>query len=387
MPRLCKNNWLETYLKYTEEQESPLAFHEWTAMTILSAALGRRVFIDRGYYTIYPNLFTILVAGSAKCKKSTALGIGINLLKSIDKPPMIFSQKITNEALIQALVEAREDDCSTGLVYASELSVFMGADATKSGLIPTLTDLYDSPSDWSYRTRGRGVEQMKNVTIAILAGSTKEWLRSSIPIEAVGGGFTSRIIFVFQDMPKKANLFPELSEHASECKRQLVADLNAIREINGRVIMSKAARDVASEWYEQELFCARDPKVEGYFARKHDTMFKVATILSVAERGDLIIEADHIKRALNMMSKNEVDLGNVMSSVTAAPVGGLMERVLDIIKREKRITHSDLLRKCWKFATAEDVSLYMKTLVESKEVIETLSSDNRTRIYQINLIR
>jgi hypothetical protein len=381
--RKCKDGILNSYLKYVEEQESPTAFHQWVILSVVGAALGRNIWLDRGYYTIFPNLFVILVAGSAKCKKSTSLGLGINLLKSIAKPPMIFSQKITNEALIQALVESRENDSSSGLVYASELSVFIGIDAQKSGLIPTLTDLYDSPSDWSYRTRGRGIEQMKNVTISILAGSTKDWLRTSIPAEAVGGGFTSRIIFVYQNAPRRANLFPSMNDHAHHLKLALIDDLNHLRTVNGGMMFSKEAKEKAEEWYHKELFISRDPKVEGYYARKHDTMFKVATILSLMESDQRVIEKEHIEKALAMLAHTEGDLTSIMDSVVAAPVGGMMEQILEIVRRDRAVTHSDLLKKCWRFATATDVSMYIRTLIDGKEVKETISADGKTRHYEV----
>ena len=209
MSRKCKPSWIDCYLEYTRVQESPTAFHEWVGMMLLSTAVGRHVWIPRIKYTIYPNLFVILVAGSAKCRKSIAIAIGMDILKALEKPPMIFAQKITTEALIQALELAKADGASAGLICASELAVFMGPDAAQTGIIPTLTDLYDSPQEWVYHTRGRGKEVLRNVTLSVLAASTRAWLRSSIPADAIGGGFTSRIVFVCQDAPSKLILFPE----------------------------------------------------------------------------------------------------------------------------------------------------------------------------------
>src|SRR3990167_6116197 len=91
--RKCEN-WLASYLEYTSEQESPTEFHLWTSMAILSATLGRHVWIDRGYYTTFPNLFIILVAGSAKCRKSVSTHMGLDLLFELRDRPMVFSQKI-----------------------------------------------------------------------------------------------------------------------------------------------------------------------------------------------------------------------------------------------------------------------------------------------------
>src|SRR4029077_7001818 len=98
---------------------------------------------------------------------------------------------ITPEALIGSLQEStdKETKISYGLILASELSVFLGADAIKSGMIPILTDLYDSKDNWEYKTRIRGRETIPHVTISMLGASTMDWIKTSIPIEAIGGGF------------------------------------------------------------------------------------------------------------------------------------------------------------------------------------------------------
>src|SRR3990167_5274702 len=266
MERRCKPSWLDTYLEYTDNQESPKAFHFWVGVSIISACLQRKVWIPRIKYTIYPNLFVVLIAGSAKCRKSVAIRIGIDILKSIKEPPTIFAQKITTEALIQALEESmNKDKICYGIVVASELSVFLGSDAIKSGIIPALTDLYDSPSKWQYHTRSRGREELTNVTLSILAASTKDWLRTSIPESAIGGGFTSMVMFIVEDHPSKLVLFPQEEPDAEHLRSSLIYDLELIAKLNGAVQFSPAAMAASQEWYEQEACNIHDDKVDGYF--------------------------------------------------------------------------------------------------------------------------
>ena len=388
MARRCKGSWLDTYIDFTSNQESPTAFHEWISLLMISAALGRHVWIPRVKYTLYPNMFCILVAESAKCKKSTSIEIGIQVLKSITNPPLIFAQKMTTEALIQALGEAQIDGASAGIIVAKELSTFLGADATKQGIIPALTDLYDSPQEWTYHTRGRGKEVLRNVSIAIIAGTTRTWLRQAIPPDSIGGGFTSRVIFIYQDRPSRPILFPTTNEGEAQMKSNLIKDLGEIRaEVKGPMGFTPEAMKAAEVWYRKEWSTMRDPKLDGYYARKHDTMFKVACLLSVAESSNRMIDKSHIDKALFMLEENEKNLGAIIASVVANTIGGDTERVLELIKRAPggKIKHSDLLRKCWRFATAEGVNQMIRTLVESKEVSEHLTSDNRTRLYQVKI--
>lgn len=384
MSRKCKGSWIDTYLDYTQNQESPVAFNEWVGLMLLSAAVGRHAWIPRIGYTIYPNLFVILVAGSAVCRKSVAINIGMGILRALEKPPMVFAQKITTEALIQALEQAKVEGSSSGLVCASELATFIGAEGIKSGIIPALTDLYDSPTEWTYHTRGRGKEVLRNVTLSVIAASTKDWLRSSIPVTAIGGGFTSRIIFVFQVERAKLMLFPEDGVEVEGLRPLLINDLNDIRKnVKGTLVFTPDARIVAREWYERQKGVSVDPKMDGYFARKHDTMFKIASLLSISEGNNRSIDSTHIKRALNMLAENEVNLGAILASVVASAVGGETEKVFDMIRREGKILHTELLRKCWRTVKAVELNEIVKTLIDSGEIEEIVATDNRSRWYKV----
>jgi len=384
LSRQCKLSWIDTYIDYTRNQESPTAFHEWTALCLLASTLGRNVWISRIKYTIFPNIFVILVAGSAKCKKSTAIKIGEKILKSTSEPPMVFAQRITTEALIESLESNKVEGASAGIIIADELSVFMGAGSKESGIIPMLTTLYDSPDEWIYHTKARGKEILKNVTLTILAGTTKVWLKSAIPADSVAGGFASRIIFVYQELPNRPILFYDETPEEIELRRQLISDLTLIKkEVKGPMEFNPEAKKAAQEWYEKEWFKTRDEKTDGYFSRKHDTMFKIATLLSVGESSTRVIGASHIKRALGMLEENERFMESILASVMASEVGDITERVLEVIRREGKIAHADILRRCWRIADAQTLSLMLRTLVEGGEIDEIVASDNRTRIYKV----
>ena len=370
-------NWVNSYMEYTLDQESPKAFHQWVAMGVLSACIGRNVWIPRVKYTTFPNLYIVLVAGSAKCRKSVSISIGREILNGLKEPPTIFAQKITTEALIEALEKTKKNDACFGLICASELSVFLGSDAIKSGIIPTLTDLYDSPKEWVYHTRGRGKETLKNITLSMLGASTKDWLRTSIPAEAIGGGFTSRVIFVFEDAPSKLILFPEDQKHDQQRKDDLIHDLELIRKIYGQVVFSPKAIQLSWDWYQSESCVIHEEKVDGYFGRKHDTLFKVATILSISESSELIVHEHHIESALKLLERNEKHLNTVMESVTSTSFGGNTDKVFQIVKKFRRLSHADLLQKCWRYATATEIAEMIKTLVESGEIKQQLDSKNQ----------
>lgn len=376
------DDWLSAYMHYTKDVESPDAFHMWSGMAALSACVGRSVWIPRIKYTIYPNIYVILVAGSAQCRKSTAVNLATGFVKAIRKPPFVFAQKLTAEALIQALDEAKMDGASAGFICSSELSTFMGTDAVRTGVIPALTDFYDSPKEWTYHTRGRGKEILKNVTISFLAASTQDWLKTSIPAEAVGGGFTSRVIFVYQSFTDKCRLFEDEIQQSTVDKDNLIHDLSIIREcVKGEIRFTQEAKAYAIDWYTQSRRIRHDPKLDGYYGRKHDTMFKIAALLSISENNSLIVGETHIKRALGMLAEIEENLGLIITSVTSNEVGSDIERVLNLIMKKEPISYSDVLKHCWRFGDATKIQGLLKTLVDSKEITEELGGKSGKLIY------
>jgi hypothetical protein len=102
MPRILQQSWLEAYLKYTEETESPEAFHLWTAISVLAGSVADRIYIDRGFSKLHPHLYIMLCSPTGRCRKTTAAMIGAELLRKLDNV-RILQDKMTPEKLIVAL--------------------------------------------------------------------------------------------------------------------------------------------------------------------------------------------------------------------------------------------------------------------------------------------
>ena len=99
LEQLDSKNWIYKYLKYTDQMESPSSFHIWSALAALSCTLQRKVWINRGFYTLYPNQYIILVAESAFCRKSTAIGVAISDILQTAQVATINRDKMSAEKL------------------------------------------------------------------------------------------------------------------------------------------------------------------------------------------------------------------------------------------------------------------------------------------------
>jgi len=391
--RQIKDSLIDEYLRYTAGQESPELFHVWVMLVMIASVLERDVYLNRAYYKIFPNLYVILVAGTAKCHKSVSINMGVNgVLPELDDPPKVFAQKITNERLIQFLsnqaevesdvVEDRVQFTASGLIAATELSTFLGRTAMDSGIITTLTDLYDSPDEWRYETKTAGTNVLQNTCINMIGASTGKWLRTAIPSEAVGGGFISRSIFVYQDQPKRLIPFPEdeIPEDISTIRERIINDLNHINQLEGEMKLTPEAKHWYTEWYEKDAERTAQHHESNFFTRWSESILKVAMLLSVSERDDLVITVPDFKKADLILEQVRASISPVIDTMTIEDSEMATQKVKGIIKRRGKIKHQTLVRYASKYVKVEGLKSIIETLEEAGIVQVTRHHDG-TRVY------
>lgn len=375
------DDWVETYLHYGESQESPQPFHLWCGLSTIAAALERRIWLDKGYYKLYPNVYVILVGGSASVRKSTAIGLSRGLFVEALPFSCVFSQKITTEALISTLNgQHKKTQESCGYVVADELSVFLGSGARDSGLIQILTKLYDC-TNFDYHTVGRGEELCDKPCCNMLGGTTPEWMKYSLPEHSVGGGFTGRVVFVYQLKSDKRIAFPQLSNSQKEAKKDLLHDLQCMASLKGTFSLSPQAINWYDDWY-QMVFDpdVADVSLRGYFARKHDTLLKVAMLMAVSRGRRYVIEEADVTDALEAINENEKHLAEIMRWIQATPSGEETRKVLAYIKRQPNITYSRLLRGVSYLVSSKQLLEIIESLLIAEVVTESLEHTKKGQI-------
>lgn len=325
--RQCEN-WLQTYLQYTEFTEAPVAFHFWTAISVLAGAVERRVWIDLGAFQWVPNFFILLVAKPGIATKSTTLRIGKNLLRKTGKAHF-GPDSLTWQALLDSFADAsHEFRLENGdrirqtplSLWVSEFGNFFQADNRE--LIDLLVDMWDgAQSTFTRRTKGEGEKAIVNPWMSFLACTTPSWLQANFTTEMVGGGFASRVIMVNGDSKRHLIAYPGISSGGikAELEAPLLADLKHITTLTGPMHLTKEALEWGEQWYRdfnkviEGKNCGR---LGGYFARKQTHMHKIAMMLSIAESSSKIITLNHLRSAAKILDGVEKDISKAMSSIT-----------------------------------------------------------------------
>lgn len=362
------SDWLSTYIDYTKEQESPDLFHLWVGISVIAATLGRNVFLDRGYYTLFPNMYIVLIAPSGKCRKTTAGDIGMNIFS--DAGGSVIRDKVTPRALTQYLadqIEIKDKVAygdSRGYIYASEFSEFLSQDASQSGLIKLITGIYGCPEKWEYRTATQGRDFLYNVCVNILGCSVPDWMMT----DAMVGGLAARMIFAAQlDTPRR-RATPKVTEKMKKQREGLVEMLKKLAQVKMELQLSPQAEKFYEEWYEDKEG-ALDERFASFVEREHDHMLKIAMVVS-ASRGDMfrsnIISQEHLNDAIVILDqvKSCMHLAYVGIGEHIAAKG--YERIISLIEQfGGRAEHSILLRRLYYHFDSEMFRKCIDLLVET----------------------
>lgn len=368
-----RSNFLKEFVKLAEYTEIPDIFALWSGVSAVSCVLGRQTWIDMGTYVLYPNLYVVLVAGSGRCRKSTAVGLAKKLLRRLEPSPNILAQKMTTEALIEALQIVEQEDSSrllakssTGFLVVDELSTLLNKNSYDSGLGAVLTSFFDCDEVFEYHTKGRGKERLERVCLGLLGATTVEWIQSSLPEAAIGGGLTSRILFVYVDSPPDPVAWTEYSREKEETRDWLQRELSRIHMINGQFRLTDKAKKHFTELYEDFYRTSpfyEDKTLSGYASRRHTHLLKLAMIFSATERSDKKIDYAHIEGADWLLKKTESSLAHVLHLITASDKGAIADVIMRMIQTGGKVTKTEVMRRLSHKIDAQELDLTLKTLI------------------------
>jgi len=371
-------NFIDAYLKFTENQESTKKIHTWVAISIMAAALERKVYKTEGHFKLFPNLYTFIIGESGVVRKSTSTGIGVDLLREIPEIK-IMSERVTAASLIGQMERSygefpasnNNGRQSAVFAYASELNVLL--ESVFGSISELLTTFYDcSPHDsnkpWVYETKGEGQVKIFGPCLNILGASTPAWLARSIPASEMEGGFASRVIFVVEkENPDKFVAWPSLDQTVADMKPLLIQDLQQIHNLMGEFQFDVDALRFYEEWYlhyKTRTLKEADPRFKGYYGRKSTTVKKIAMLLSVAEGNSLVGTTKNIEDAIKLLDEVEAKMLDAFGSTGENKLATGIHLVGELIKERKTVKHSFLVGLLWRRYNGAEITQIERDLME-----------------------
>ncbi len=375
------DDWIVAYLQYSDNAEAPKKLRFWAAVSAIAGALRKKVWFDMGHFRWSPTFYIVLVAPPGIVAKSTTVDIAMNFLRAV--PGIKFGpDAVTWPALVQHFAAASESfewagewhPMSAITLVATEFGNLVNMQDRE--MISLLITLWDERKRYDKETKTSGNDTIESPWLNLIACTTPHWIAENVPPSMIGGGLSSRCIFVYADQKEKYVAYPKkFMGNGSDLLRQgLQHDLEYIAsQLVGPFTLAPEAEVWGEAWYEDFWKKASErmdsQMLEGYAARKQAHLHRVAMILSVSRGDTLRIEQNDLEVANIVLEELEPDMQKVFSRIGRSEVSLHAERFAQLLGQKGSMTFEDAYRAFhFYFPDARDFEAIVAGLQKSGQI-------------------
>jgi hypothetical protein len=369
------DNWLESYMKYNSDSEAPDAFLFWSGMWVLSAAIGRKAWLRFSRYTVFSNQFIVLV-GPPGTFKSTTCDNAVELIEGIEGinlgPDMS-----SVEALISGFPRCQDTFMYRGTehthqsmaITVPEWTTLIGEKEKRT--CDVLCRLADCARKYGKWTKTQGTDLLHNYYMTQIAGSAQELIITHLPSSAIGGGLTSRILFIVadEDLDK---LFPmaKPSVEVYTLGNSLRDDAELIsNEIVGDFTVDTSGQVWYNSWYrahkKKEIKRIIESKnFDYYYNRKPQFILRTAMLLSVSEGNSMVITSKHLESSLDLIDRLEYRMPEAISGFGSSVSAPVIDAIFDIFRKakKKKLSLEYVGARLWQTAGDRELKEALRTM-------------------------
>ncbi len=339
---------LDVYRIYAGTSEVPAQYHLWCAISMIAAAVSNRVWLDKGR-KLAPNLYVALVGPSA-LGKGEAIETMLALVRE-QRRINYYKGKITGPGLIDILaMPSKHGRVSWAHLYlvTPELSFSVGRGEWADALVKQMTEMYTgSPDAMLERTRTRGGMKVIDYCLNWIAGTTREWLVSCIPPDAISGGFFGRMVVV----PGEYDFDTRYVRPIHDPDRDMIAAylrarIARLAKLEGQFLLDPQAAEVETAWYLGRT-PPTDPDLFAAWKRQHDLMLKLGMIFALASgRDDYTVTSDEIASAQKLSDRILNGMTDAVGTATLSPETKGVMIAAEFLRRAggSPVLHSTLLK-------------------------------------------
>lgn len=206
--------------------DAPMDFLHAAGLACLSTVSLSRRWIERGN-GIHPNLFLMLLAGSSADRKSTAVDLGIDLLKKVEKG-RVGPEDFSGEGLVSGLAARGDTKPKTKIILPlPEFGNYLATAGRQHGstLSPTLCRIYDGGS-FDRQRSGKPTQRIIKPRVSLLGGVAFGMLaKYGDPTDWVTG-FYARMLWIMPSQRRpRFPVAPEPDRAAGRIAQENLADL------------------------------------------------------------------------------------------------------------------------------------------------------------------
>ena len=400
-------NWLNTLVNQHSELESPISFWYWAGLSSISAVVKDQVWLHRQIYNLYPNIYVMLHADSG-LKKGPPVSMAKQLVTKVNNTQIISGRSSIQGILKQmgggeTLPGGKIKTKSQVFICSSELSSSIVDDPVATKI---LTDLYDRQyniGEWKSLLKMETFN-LKDPTVTMLTATNEAMSDEFFTNSSIQGGYIARTFIIYESKRNKPNSLiwpltnaPNYNTSADYLKE--IAKLQgpfeplAVLEENdvykykkmkeGREIFFNEPGIVYDDWYDNflEQVDAQEVKDEtGTLNRFGDSVLKIAMLLSLADKPELILSAECMHNAIQACEKlvgniRKTTVGKKGMSQTAALKSLIINELLT--RDTHSVSKAVLMKKMWMHYGTENEFDEMMNSFEGSGIIKTESRGNQ----------
>ncbi len=295
----------------------PKPFAQWSALSAVAGALGRRVWYPMANYDIRANLFVVLIAPPGRNKSvslilpftkvfsklTTPIGTteddqnfnsGLDQYGLRNYPLYSVQDRITPEKLAVDMTRITRLDLrlsspimeefydSSVTLITSEFGTFMGRHERYLQMF--MTDMWDSKAEYSHKTKTSGEYLIKGPCLNWLACATPEQFVDNLPEDARSQGLLSRILPIYYDGDRipQSLIQERVSDNTVDNLRDDLAD---IAKMYGPMTFDKDAFKIVDEDIKAGIPPEpTDNHLSEYVQRRVSHFIKIAIAVSASRR-------------------------------------------------------------------------------------------------------
>ena len=295
----------------------PKPFAQWSALSAVAGAMGRRVWFSMANYDIRSNNFIVLIAPPGRNKSvslilpftkvfsrlTTPVGTteddqnfnsGLDQYGLRNYPLYVVQDRITPEKLAVDMTKITRLDLrlstpamdefydSSVTLVTSEFGTFMGRHERYLQMF--MTDMWDSKAEYSHKTKTSGEYIIKGPCLNWLACATPEQFVDNLPEDARSQGLLSRMLPIYYD----GDRIPQslVQERVSDnTVNNLREDLADIAKMYGPMTFDEDAFKIVDEDIKAGIPPEpTDNHLSEYVQRRVSHFIKIAIAVSASRR-------------------------------------------------------------------------------------------------------
>ena len=368
------SNFLTNYDLYTSGNEVNRNYHIWTSLGVLASLVSRRVWINLGYFSIYPNLYIVLL-GPPGNKKTTAMRIGRKLVERVD-PSLVSADCQSAQDTVKMLAdnglkthkdkEGKIYEYSPLSIFATELSQFIEIDPSR--MIDLLVTIYDCDT-YTKRTLRHNVQQIINPCLNLIGCTTPSWVTKYLRTDIITGGFSRRSIFVLEDYDDRRVAFPVITEEMKTAYNACLTRAFELTKVYGEFSWDPELRAFYEHWYNTRTISS-DSDVAPFDRTKYIQVLKVAMLLTVARGDELVLRRDVFDLALAMVDNVIAQLPSVFRAMGRNQLADVSSKLLSLLAAKGGLLlEREALATLWKDANAGELYQVINHLVSTDQVV------------------